>query len=272
MRVRSFGLSDVGRVREKNEDSFLTDEGLGLYAVADGMGGHQGGDFASKMAVGSVGEVIGLLERDPDMTLPESHLHIKPGQPQGYLRYAIDLASARIYEKAHEDPSLRGMGTTAVALLFRSNKVYVAIVGDSRAYRIRGEKIQQITTDHSLVSEQIRAGVLSKDDARVHLLKNIITRSVGFQENVDADIDIRVVREGDRFLLCSDGLSNMIGDDEIRDIVATNDLEPACRRLVDIANERGGEDNITVVLVEVEDLDQEQRSQPVDDESSTLEE
>ena len=272
MRVKSFGLTDVGRRRERNEDSFLIDEGLNLYAVADGMGGHLGGDFASRMAVGTLAEVVGMLERDPDMTLPESRFPIKPGEPQGYLRYAIDLASARIFEKSHEDPSLRGMGTTAVALFLRQNKAYVANVGDSRVYRIRGKKIQQVTTDHSLVGEQIRAGVLSKDDARVHLLKNIITRSVGFQETVDADIDIRVVREGDRFVLCSDGLSNMVEDDEIRDIVITNDLEPACRRLVDIANERGGEDNITVVLVEVEGLEKEHGPQPVGDESSTLEE
>ncbi|MFH0799490.1 MAG: Stp1/IreP family PP2C-type Ser/Thr phosphatase [Pseudomonadota bacterium] len=268
MRIRSFGLSDVGRRREKNEDSFLVSEELKLYAVADGMGGHLGGDFASRMAVETLDETLKALEADPESTLREGDSNFRPGEYQGYLRYAIGLGSQRIFERATAEATLHGMGTTTVALLFRNNKVYVANVGDSRAYRIRRDKITQITKDHSLVGEQIRAGMLSADDARVHRLKNIITRSVGFQEDVEADIDIRVVREGDRFLLCSDGLSNMIEDSEIRDIVATNDLEAACHRLIDIANERGGDDNITAVLVEVEALEEEDVGHDPSDEST----
>lgn len=258
MELRSFGLSDVGRRREKNEDSLLICDEFALYMVADGMGGHLGGDFASQLAVTTIEETIRSLETDPDMTLQEEDaLPIKAGEYQGYIRYAIRIASRRIFERAQAEPALHGMGTTAVALLFRNNKVYIANVGDSRAYRIRGDRISQITKDHSLVGEQIRAGILSEGDARVHRLKNIITRSVGFQEDVDTDVDIRVVRQGDRFLLCSDGLSNLVEANEIRDIVATNDLEPSCRHLIDIANERGGDDNITVVLVNVAALDQE---------------
>ena len=258
MQLRSFGLSDVGKKREKNEDSFLVADEVQLYAVADGMGGHLGGDFASKMAVATVKETIDGLEADPDMTLQEeAGVAVRVGEYQGYLRYSISLASRRIYERATADSSLHGMGTTMVALLFRNNKVYVANVGDSRVYRVRGDAIIQITKDHSLVGEQIRAGLLSEADARVHKFKNIITRSVGFQAEVDADIDIRVVREGDRFLLCSDGLSNMVQNDELRDVIATNAPEPACRRLIDIANERGGDDNITAVVVEVVGLDEE---------------
>ena len=258
MQLKSFGHSDVGRKREKNEDSFLVAEDIALFTVADGMGGHQGGGFASKLAVSTIEEIVRALESDPDMTLQEGvSSRVRPGEYQGYLRYAIQLASQRIYEQAISDSTLRGMGTTAVVLLFRSDKVYVANVGDSRAYRIRGSEINQITKDHSLVGEQIRAGILSEADARFHRLKNIITRSVGFQEDVDADIDIRVLREGDRFLLCSDGLSNMLEDGEIRDVVSSNTPEAACRRLVDIANERGGDDNITVLIVEVEKLDEE---------------
>ncbi len=256
MRIRSFGHSDVGRRREKNEDSLLVSDPLGLYAVADGMGGHQGGDFASRLATATIEEVIRSLDTDPEMTLQEGET-IKKGEFQSYLRYAIRLSSRRIFDKSHDEPALRGMGTTAVAILFRNNKVYIANVGDSRAYRIRSEEISQITKDHSLVGEQIRAGILTEEEARGHRLKNIITRSVGFQEEVDADIDIRVVREGDKFLLCSDGLSNLLEDNEIRDVVVTNDLEPAVRRLIDIANERGGDDNITVVLAMVEELDAE---------------
>ena len=261
MHLRSFGHSDVGRKREKNEDSFLVADDIAFYTVADGMGGHLGGDIASKLSVATVEEILRLLESDPEATIQDEGAGpLKPGEYQGYLRYAIRLASRRIFEQACADTNLHGMGTTTVALLFRTNKVYVANVGDSRAYRIRGSEISQITKDHSLVGEQIRAGILSEEDARVHRLKNIITRSVGFQEDVDADIDIRVIREGDRFLLCSDGLSNLLHDHEIRDVVATTDPEQACRRLVDIANERGGDDNVTVVIVEVVELDDDKGS------------
>ncbi len=261
MRIRSFGISDVGKRREKNEDSYLVSDDLCLYAVADGMGGHLGGDFASKIAAQTIQEVIKGLENDPDMTLQEGE-NLRKGEFQSYLRYAIRLSSRRIFEKAGEDQKLHGMGTTSVILLFRDNKVYVANVGDSRAYRIRNGEITQITKDHSLVGEQLRAGILTEEEARGSRFKNIITRSVGFQEDVEADVDIRVVKHGDRFLLCSDGLSNMVRDDELRDIVSMNELEPACRRLVDIANDRGGEDNITVVIAEVAELDEEKASRP----------
>lgn len=256
MRVKSFGISDVGKRREKNEDSYMASDELALYTVADGMGGHLGGDIASRLAADTVEEVVKGLESDPDMTLQEG-VNIKEGEYQGYLRYAIRLSSKRIFDRAHDEQTLRGMGTTMVALLFRNNKVYVANVGDSRAYRVREEDISQITKDHSLVGEQMRAGILTEDEAKSSRLKNIITRSVGFQEDVEADIDIRAVREGDRYLLCSDGLSNMMDDEEIRDIVTTNGPEDACKRLVDIANERGGDDNITVIIAEIEALDDE---------------
>jgi protein phosphatase len=254
MRITSFGMSDVGKRREKNEDSFLVNDELALYTVADGMGGHLGGDIASKLATATMHEVVHALESDPDMTLQEG-VNIKPGEFQGYLRYAIKLSSKRIFERSHGEATLRGMGTTTVAILFRNNKIYIANVGDSRAYRIRDGEISQITRDHSLVGEQMRAGILTEEEAKASRLKNIITRSVGFQEEVDADIDIRVVRHGDRYLLCSDGLSNMLDDSEIQEIVASNSLEQACRRLIDVANERGGDDNITVVIAEVDSQD-----------------
>jgi len=254
MQVKSFGYSDVGKRRERNEDSFLINDERRLYLVADGMGGHLGGEFASKLAIRTIEEVVKALEDDPEMTLPEGE-SLKPGDYSNCLRFAIREASRRIFEKATEDQTLHGMGTTTVALLLRNNKAYIANVGDSRVYRIRGKKINQITKDHSLVSEQIRAGLMSADDSRAQRLKNIITRSVGFQEYVDTDVDIRAVRTGDKFLLCSDGLSNLLKDMEIRDIVLNNDLEIAVKRLIDIANERGGDDNITAILAEVTDLD-----------------
>jgi serine/threonine protein phosphatase PrpC len=263
MLIKSFGHSDVGRRREKNEDSFLVNDERRLYLVADGMGGHLGGEFASKLAVATIDEIVKSLEDDPEMTLPEGE-SLKPGDFSNCLRFAIREASRRIFEKANEDSNLHGMGTTTVAILFRNNKAYIANVGDSRVYRIRGKRINQITKDHSLVGEQIRAGLLSADDSRVNRLKNIITRSVGFQEDVDSDVDIRPVKVGDRFLLCSDGLSNLVQDEEIRDVVLSNELEPAVLRLIDIANERGGDDNITAVITEVVDLDKT-ASSPADD-------
>jgi serine/threonine protein phosphatase PrpC len=270
MRIRSFGVSDVGMKREKNEDSFLVNDEVCLYAVADGMGGHLGGDFASRLAADTIEEVVKSLDQDPEMTLQEG-VNIRPGEYQSYLRYALKLSSKRIFDKAREDQSLRGMGTTSVVLLFRNNKVYIANVGDSRAYRVRDGQIMQMTKDHSLVGEQMRAGMMTEEEARGSRLKNIITRSVGFQDDVDADVDIRVVRPGDRFLLCSDGLSNLLSDDEIRDVILTNDLEPACRRLIDVANERGGDDNITIVLTEVEALDDEETASLSGSDDPTIE-
>lgn len=274
MRITSFGKSDVGRRREKNEDSFLVNDDLALYAVADGMGGHLGGDIASKLATSTMQEVVDSLESDPDVTLQEG-MHIKPGEFQGYLRYAIKLSSKRIFERSHDEATLRGMGTTTVAILFRNNKIYIANVGDSRVYRIRDGEISQMTRDHSLVGEQMRAGILTEEEAKSSRLKNIITRSVGFQEEVDADIDIRVVRQGDRYLLCSDGLSNMLDDQEIQDIVSANGLKQACQRLIDVANERGGDDNITVVIAEVDSLDEDdtasEREGPEGNDDPTME-
>ncbi len=256
MRIESFGKSDVGKCREKNEDSFLINDESRLYIVADGMGGHLGGEYASRLAVNSIDEVVKSVESDPEATLPET-TELTPNDYAGILRYAISVASRRIFEKAKNDSALHGMGTTSVVLLFRHNKAYIANVGDSRVYHIRSNKINQVTKDHSLVEEQVRAGILSPKDSRGHRFKNIITRSVGYQEGVEADVDIRVAHPGDRYLLCSDGLSNLIEDDDIKDIVANNGLKEATERLIDVANERGGEDNITAVLVEVLELDEE---------------
>ena len=257
MRIRTFGISDVGKKRERNEDSFLINDDLGLLVVADGMGGHLGGEFASKLAVSTIEDVLKALESDPEMTLPQG-TSLRHGDYSTYLRYAIQSASRNIYEKALSDATLHGMGTTTVVTLFRNNRAYIANVGDSRAYRIRGSEIKQITKDHSLVGEQIRAGIISEEDARAHRLKNIITRSVGFQEEVESDVDVLILRTGDKFVMCSDGLSNLIKDHEICDIITGNkNLESSCRHLIDIANERGGDDNITVVLAEVNDIDDE---------------
>jgi protein phosphatase len=217
------------------------------------MGGHQGGEIASRIAVDTVEEVILALEGDPESTVEEGE-QIKPGDFQSYLRYALSSASGRIFRKSNDQKTLKGMGTTTVAVLFRKNMAYIANVGDSRVYRVRDGEIEQVTEDHSLVSEQVKAGLLSPGDAKSHRLKNIITRSVGFQETVEADIDIRAVQAEDVYLLCSDGLSNLVEDSEVRDIVLHNSPDQSCQRLIDLANERGGDDNITVLIARVDEL------------------
>ncbi|OGQ22295.1 MAG: hypothetical protein A3I05_06820 [Deltaproteobacteria bacterium RIFCSPLOWO2_02_FULL_44_10] len=267
MQVEIYGLTDVGKRREKNEDSFLINPALKLCMVADGMGGHLGGERASKIAVHTVEEVLVELEKDPETTLEEG-ADIVPSDYKSYLQYAISIASNHIYEESTKELKLKGMGTTSVVLLFRDNAAYVANVGDSRAYLVSDGKIAQITKDHSLVGEQLRAGFLTEDDAKQHRLKNVITRSVGFQETVVADIEVRDVQVGDIFLLCSDGLSNLIESHEIRDVVANNALEDACKRLIDLANERGGDDNITVVLASILSLDDDLQDDLADE--STL--
>lgn len=256
MELESFGLTDVGRRRTKNEDQFLLDPPHGLYVVADGMGGHLGGEYASQLAVKTIGEVIAKLARGEEKKKNQNY--------QEWLDVAISQASLKIYEKSESDPKLKGMGTTTVAFLFREKKIFIANVGDSRAYRYRRGRLEQLTKDHSLLNEQIDAGLIHPKDAKDHRLKNIITRSVGFQEEVEADIEAKTVRYGDIYLLCSDGLYNMVSDKEILEVLSHHPLPDACRHLIDIGNARGGEDNITVVLTKV--ISQEM----LEEEESTL--
>jgi protein phosphatase len=252
MQIAVFGMTDVGRRREKNEDAYLINTSQNLYIVADGMGGHLGGEIASKMAVASVEEIIMELMQDPDMTL-QANIDVRPNDFKGYLRYAISSASNKIYDKSAHDPSLHGMGTTIVTTIFQKGKIYLAHVGDSRCYLLRDGKIKQLTQDHSLITEQLQAGVISSADVRNHKLKNIITRSVGFQEDVDTDIIMKGTKVGDKFLLCTDGLTNMVTTDDLVSILSSNSPREACVALIDLANKNGGDDNVTVIVTEVLD-------------------
>src|SRR5262249_125256 len=237
MKIDSYGISNVGMKRNQNEDSYLINDDMGLYMVADGMGGHLGGEYASKLAVRTVEEVVRSLRFDPDTTQIRG-VNEGDSSPGSQLKHAIQEAGRRSHDQALFDENLRGMGTTAVAVLFASPHLYIANVGDSRAYLIREGKIEQVTEDHSLVSEQVKAGMISARDARGHKLKNIITRSVGYQEEVDIDVLCKEVKHGDKFLLCSDGLSNLVEDQEIEDIVEKFDLPEACQKLITSANSR----------------------------------
>jgi len=246
--IEACGLSDVGQKRDKNEDSILVDDDAALFMVADGMGGHLGGERASRLTVDTVKEIFHKFQEDPDATLDGDEDCRNVGER---LKYAVRMASHRVYDEASQNERLSGMGTTAVAIAIRDGKAYIVNVGDSRAYLLRGKQITQLTEDHSLVSEQVKAGLVTAEGARHHRLKNIITRSVGFQRDVEADLFVRELEDGDLFLLCSDGLSNLIEDKQIAKIVnKSKNLDDSCQRLVEAANKGGGDDNISVILLQ----------------------
>jgi PPM family protein phosphatase len=251
MNVTARGLTDVGRKREHNEDSLLVDGQLGLFVVADGMGGHQGGGTASRLAVDTIrDDVHGAAARvspgdDGSGPLEDSPL-------REVLRSAVERACRAIFAAAQSDPGLQGMGTTVTALLVRGPSAFVAHVGDSRCYLLRAGAIYQVSEDHSLVNEQLKAGVITPEEARTSRFRNIITRSVGFEEQVAVDLFGLDVQAGDRLVVCCDGLSNLIEDSEILRVVSQSELEDAPRRLVELANDRGGDDNISVIVVHVD--------------------
>ena len=254
MRITSCGMTDVGVKRTNNEDNYLINDELNLYVVCDGMGGHVGGEFASAIAVNTVEEVLtnfefngaAMAKPDPDDG-PVELMREK-------LRYSVRLAGKRIFEKAQEEPEYRGMGTTCIALWLDSGNAFLGHVGDSRAYCVREGRIEQLTEDHSLVNEKIKAGLLTPEQARGHKLKNIITRSLGYNEDVEIDVSVRALRRGDHFVMCSDGLSNLVAAGEIGEIVLESGPQEAARRLIDLACERGGDDNVTVLIARVDEV------------------
>lgn len=237
MRVEASGLSDVGRSRDQNEDCFAVDTAQRVFVVADGMGGHQHGEVASRLAVDCILENLGRPEE------------IDEG-PASSLPRAIQMSHRRIWRASLGDETLAGMGTTVVALVMTDGQAVIAHVGDSRAYRYRQGTLEQLTRDHSWVGEQVAAGLLSAEQARLHPLKNVITRALGGENGLEVEVGQWAWRDGDLFLLCSDGLTGMLEDAEIAECLsAEQGLEGAGEELVRRANERGGLDNITVVLV-----------------------
>lgn len=252
MRFLFRGQSDVGRKRLENEDSFIVNEDLGLAVVADGMGGHAGGGTASRLAVETIEQaLLELRSSGMDPFRIEAPLSESP-LPEA-LRDAVEAACHAIYHTARVNPTLAGMGTTVTALLLHGHDAFFAHVGDSRAYLIRGDFIQQISEDHSLVNEQLKAGVITQDEARSSRFRNIITRSVGFEEDVLVDLMGLTAEPGDVFVLCSDGLANLVEDQEILAAAKGAPVEALPERLIELANERGGDDNITVVCAQVVD-------------------
>jgi protein phosphatase len=251
MIIAARGQTDVGRKRDHNEDAFLVDEELGLFLVADGMGGHAGGGTASRIAVQTIRARLQVArEADPDLFANPGELEESPLRE--ILREAVESACQSIYQAAQGDPSLAGMGTTVTAAVLAGSNTYIAHVGDSRCYLARKGHIYQVSEDHSLVNEQLKAGAITPEEARNSRFKNIITRSVGFEADVIVDMMGLDAEKGDRIVVCCDGLSNLVDDDEILEIVTGTPLEGAPEKLISLANDRGGDDNITVIVIHVD--------------------
>jgi protein phosphatase len=237
MKLSAAARSDVGMRRSANEDAYALAPGLGLYLVADGMGGHVAGQLASRLAAE---HMVEALERVTG----------RDATPTEKLRYCVAAANHYVYATAQDKPEVSGMGTTLVALYAGAGRLALAHVGDSRAYLVRGGRIRQLTDDHSLVAELVRRREISPDDAQGHPHRHVLTRAVGVRRSVDPDLAELTPAPGDVIVLCSDGLTTHVQDPEIAALVAAeSDLEEACERLVALANARGGEDNITVALV-----------------------
>jgi PPM family protein phosphatase len=246
--IAACGLTDVGQRRDHNEDAFLVDPDLGLFVVADGMGGHAGGGTASRLAVETIQESVKDARKvEPDLFGAGSGLDDSP--IPDVLREAVESACARIFGTAQQDPELAGMGTTVTAALVDGRTAFVAHVGDSRCYLLRKGRIYQVSEDHSLVNEQLKAGAISADEAKHSRFKNIITRSVGFEQQVQVDLMGLELEGGDALVICCDGLSNLVDDPEILRIVDESPLDEAPALLIALANDRGGDDNITVIVI-----------------------
>ncbi len=252
LKIRFAGNTHVGMKRTHNEDNLFVLSEENLYIVADGMGGHAGGEVASKMAVETVSDFFVETGKDADLTWPYKMEKGKEYE-ENRMAASIKLANLRIFETAAQNAAQHGMGTTIVALGFVGNKAYLGHVGDSRIYRVREDKLEQVTEDHSLLNDYIKMKDLTEQEIEDFPHKNVIVRALGMKDTVQVDVANEEPQKGDIYLLCSDGLNGMVTDPAIEKIVVENknDLEKCCEALIQAANDGGGTDNVTVVLVEV---------------------
>ena len=247
-RTSCWARTDLGLKRELNEDAYLADSNISLYIVADGMGGHAGGNIASKMSVDIIRKKVRASRKSGDLFSRDAIESESPAVLK-LLDDSIKEASAKIFDKSNKQPELAGMGTTVTLVLTHGYRIYIAHVGDSRLYRLRNGKFEQLTEDHSLVNEQVKAGFITSEEAQHSRFRNIITRSVGFESEVTADTLSLSMKLTDIYLICSDGLTGMVEDEEIQKTIEKARLSQAPARLVDLANQAGGEDNVTVVVL-----------------------
>jgi protein phosphatase len=251
MRVRSCGLSDVGRKRKRNEDAFLLDDGLQLYIVADGMGGHAKGEVASAEAVENIHAYVSQGREKLTAYAEATADAGTEWAARRLVEAAVQNACYLVFGMAEVAPEHRGMGTTISAMAVAGAHGLIAQVGDSRVYRVRDGRAEQMTEDHTLVREHVKAGLLTEEQAKVAPYQNVITRAVGNRDWVEVDTLIVPLQPKDRFMLCSDGLHGYLDLAEIPGIMAGPPIEEAAEALVRVANTRGGRDNITAVVVEV---------------------
>jgi len=248
--VQAAGCTDIGKVRKVNEDSFLLNEPIGLYVVADGMGGHRGGATASRIAIETIdAHMLDLVQASPPQTDPNA-VEL-PSQATQRLRESILLANRKIYQQSVENAAYRGMGTTVSALYIAGNAMITANVGDSPIYLLRNGEIENLYTPHTLLHERKKIPKSMEGRFSNGKLAHILTRAVGIRSDVGVDFVETQCFADDIIVLCSDGLSGKISREEIRDLVYQNDSQTACRKLTDLANQRGGEDNITVIVVRI---------------------
>ena len=248
--IEAYGRTDVGRRRKINEDSFLVSPEANLYAVCDGMGGHNAGEVASRMAIETLASFVEKSAVEKEITWPwgiDAELSFDANR----LKTAIKLANARVFQAADNREELTGMGTTVVSAVVSGNKMTIGSAGDSRCYLVRNDQLKQLTRDDSWVSAALGEGILNSDDVEHHPLRNVITKAVGARDSIDIDTIEHTLEPGDVAMLCSDGLHGMLNDQELTRLLipVPESLEQATARLVDGANEAGGRDNVTVVLL-----------------------
>ena len=250
-KLRFVSQTDTGKVREHNEDTVAIDPDIGLMVLADGMGGYNAGEVASGIAVKTIVNLVrdAMLREDLALGDPDSGL----SRPRIILRDAIQRANQIIHHTARTQPQCEGMGTTVVAALMYDNRIVVAHVGDSRMYRLRGDKFEQVTLDHSLLQELVDRGFYSPQEAARAANKNYVTRALGVEATVEVELQEIPAEKGDYYILCSDGLSDMVEDDDIHLTISTfgANLDTVARQLVQLSNDNGGRDNISVVMAHV---------------------
>jgi PPM family protein phosphatase len=250
-KVRLVGETHIGKVREHNEDTIAYDPEIGLLVVADGMGGYNAGEVASGIAVKTIVNIVRESVEREDMRSPDPETGMS--RSSIILRDAIHRANKIIYQTARTQPQCEGMGTTVVSGLFFDNKVAIAHVGDSRMYRLRNDKFEQVTMDHSLLQELVDRGFYSAEEAQRAANKNYVTRALGVEPNVEVEVQEVPVHKGDFYILCSDGLSDMVEDDDIHLTISTfgDNLDTVAKQLIQLSNDNGGRDNISVVMAHV---------------------
>ncbi len=253
MNIVFAGATDPGKKRANNEDAYITLDAVGLCAVADGVGGSEGGEVASRVAIETLAAAVSDELSGKDRTLPNG-LSAEGDTEIAVLRRAVERANRTIREERLRHPELADMGTTLTALLFRKGRAVLVHVGDSRAYLLRSGELRQLSVDHTLVSEYVRAGLLTPAEARISPHRHVITRALGSKDEAASDMLAQTIRQGDIFLLCTDGLTDMVPDPEIADILAANPPGKAVQGLIAAANRGGGVDNITAVVAQVKEI------------------